>query len=75
MSKKSNKKRKKLLKSLKRGLKNPFSYLMALVLALIVLATYVVSRRRPRRILASRGSLTQSGTRSSRSSLPTTTST
>ncbi len=42
MSEKSKKKRRKLLKSLKRGLKNPFSYLMVLILALIVLATYVV---------------------------------
>ena len=42
MSKKSNKLRRKLFRSLKRWLKNPFSYLLILILALIVLATYVV---------------------------------
>ena len=42
MSKKSNKLRRKLFRSLKRWLKNPFSYLLLLILALIDLATYVV---------------------------------
>ncbi|MBQ8679283.1 MAG: NAD-binding protein [Treponema sp.] len=42
MSKKSNKLRRKLFRSLKRWLKNPFSYLLILILALIVLSTYVV---------------------------------
>ena len=42
MSEKSKKMRRKLLRSLKRWLKNPFSYLLILILALIVLATYVV---------------------------------
>ena len=42
MSETSKKRRRKLLKSLKRVLTNPFSYLMLLILAMIVLATYVV---------------------------------
>lgn len=42
MSEKSRKLHRKLLRSLKRKLKNPFTYLLILILALIVLATYVV---------------------------------
>lgn len=42
MSEKSRKQHRKLLRSLKRKLKNPFTYLLILILALIVLATYVV---------------------------------
>ncbi len=42
MSEKLRKKRRRLLKGLKRGLRNPFTYLMILIIGMLVLSTYVV---------------------------------
>ncbi|MBQ2315237.1 MAG: NAD-binding protein [Treponema sp.] len=42
MNGKFRKKMRRLLKGLKRGLKNPFTYLMLLIMGMLVLATYVV---------------------------------
>ncbi|MBQ9538624.1 MAG: NAD-binding protein [Treponema sp.] len=42
MSVRLKKKMRRLFKSLRRGLKNPFTYLMMLVIALLVFSTYVV---------------------------------